>query len=246
MVVRGSAWEAASCTSRSGTPASRAAVMNACRRVCGPAGLAIPARRATRRTIRPAPCRSSQPPWADRKIGPSERSPMARSIARGARCERDGDNLAALAGDHQSPVPALDAQGLDVGTGSFGHAQPVERQQGDQRMLGGLTEPGGNEQRTQLVAVQPGGYRLIIQPGTADMRGQGLIQQVFLHRVPVEPATVHSRRVIVARARPWASRSRAKHSMSARRAWNRRNWRRWHQLAYWRRSKAYASRVKPV
>jgi len=112
---------------------------------------------------------------------------MARSIARGARCERDGDNLAALAGDHQSPVPALDAQGLDVGTGSFGHAQPVERQQGDQRMLGGLTEPGGNEQRTQLVAVQPGGYRLIIQPGTADMRGQGLIQQVFLHRVPVEP-----------------------------------------------------------
>jgi hypothetical protein len=29
MVVRGSAWDAASCTSRSGTPASRAAVMKA-------------------------------------------------------------------------------------------------------------------------------------------------------------------------------------------------------------------------
>ena len=33
MVVLGSAWEAASCTSRSGTPASSAAVMNACRSV---------------------------------------------------------------------------------------------------------------------------------------------------------------------------------------------------------------------
>jgi len=30
-------------------------VMKACRRVCGPTGLVIPAWRATRRTIRPAP-----------------------------------------------------------------------------------------------------------------------------------------------------------------------------------------------
>src|SRR5438270_648769 len=62
MVVRGSACEAASWTSRSGTPASRAAVMNACRSVCGPTGLVIPARTATRRTIRAAPCRSSRCP----------------------------------------------------------------------------------------------------------------------------------------------------------------------------------------
>ena len=54
-------------------------------------------------------------------------------------------------------------------------------------MLGGLTEPGGNQQRAQLVAVQTGGMRLIIEPGTADMSGWGMIQQVFLHRVPVEP-----------------------------------------------------------
>src|SRR5215475_638961 len=57
---------------------------------------------------------------------------------------------------------------------------------------------------------------------------------------------VHSRRVMVARARPRASRSRAKHSMSARRAWNRRRCRCWHQAVNWRRSSAYASRVKPV
>jgi hypothetical protein len=42
MVVRGSAWEAASCTSRSGTPASSAAVMNACLSVWGLTGLLIP------------------------------------------------------------------------------------------------------------------------------------------------------------------------------------------------------------
>ena len=72
---------------------------------------------------------------------------------RGARCEQDGDNLAAHAGDDQGPVPALDARGLDVGADSFGHAQPVERQQRDQRVLGRLTESGGNEPRAQLVAV---------------------------------------------------------------------------------------------
>ena len=51
MVIRGSAWEAASWTSRSGTPASSSAVMNACRSLCGPTGLLIPAWCATRRTI---------------------------------------------------------------------------------------------------------------------------------------------------------------------------------------------------
>jgi hypothetical protein len=45
IVVRRSACEAASCTSGSGTPASSAAVMNACRSVCGLTCLAIPARR---------------------------------------------------------------------------------------------------------------------------------------------------------------------------------------------------------
>jgi hypothetical protein len=81
MVVGGLACDAASCTSRRGTPASRAAVMNAWRSVCGPTGLLIPARRASRRTIRPAPRRSNRRPSAARKIGPSQRSPIARSIA---------------------------------------------------------------------------------------------------------------------------------------------------------------------
>ncbi len=85
IVVRGSACEAASWTSRSGTPASSAAIMNACLSVCGVTALAITARRATLRTIRPAPCRSSRRPSAARNTGPSVRSPIARSIARAVR-----------------------------------------------------------------------------------------------------------------------------------------------------------------
>jgi hypothetical protein len=85
MVVRGSACDAASWASRNGTPASRAAVMKAWRRVCGPIGSSTPARRATRRTIRLAQWWSIRCPSVRRKIGPLNRSPMARSIARAVR-----------------------------------------------------------------------------------------------------------------------------------------------------------------
>ena len=86
--------------SRSGRPASRAAVMNACRRVCGPIALSTPARRATRRTMRLAQCRSMRCPSGRITKGPASRPPMARSTARvGARRERDGYDLAALPPD---------------------------------------------------------------------------------------------------------------------------------------------------
>jgi hypothetical protein len=49
----------------------------------------------------------------------------------GARRERDGDDLAALAGDGQGPVPALQAQVLDVGADGLRYPQPVQGQQGD-------------------------------------------------------------------------------------------------------------------
>jgi hypothetical protein len=47
--------------------------------------LAIPARRAIRRTIRPAACRSIRAPSVPMKIGPPQRSPTARSTARAVR-----------------------------------------------------------------------------------------------------------------------------------------------------------------
>jgi hypothetical protein len=51
-------------------------------------------------------------------------------------------------------VPALDAQRLDVGAGGFRHAQPVEGQQRDQRVLGRWAEPGRDQSsfRSSLVA----------------------------------------------------------------------------------------------
>jgi hypothetical protein len=53
-------------------------------------------------------------------------------------------------------------------------------------VLGGRAEPGGDQHCAELVAVQPGGVRLIVQPGTADMRGWRVSEQVFLDGVPVE------------------------------------------------------------
>ena len=55
-------------------------------------------------------------------------------------------------------------------------------------MLGRYPESGGNQNRTELVAVEPGGMRLMIQPRAADMPGRGMIQQVFLHGIPVAPS----------------------------------------------------------
>jgi hypothetical protein len=49
--------------------------------------------------------------------------------AGGARGERAGDDLAALAGDDQGSVAALQAQVLDVRAGRLRHAQPVEGEQ---------------------------------------------------------------------------------------------------------------------
>ena len=110
--------------------------MNACRSVCGPTGLVIPPRIATRRTtprgavpVQPLPVRAEE----DRPIHAFADGQVDRPGCAG--CERDGDDLAALAGDDKRPVPALDAQVLDVRASCFGDPQPIERQHGDQRVL---------------------------------------------------------------------------------------------------------------
>ena len=54
-------------------------------------------------------------------------------------------------------------------------------------MLGRWPQSGGDQQRATLVAVQPDGMGLIVQTGAADMRGRGMLQQLFLLRVLVEP-----------------------------------------------------------
>ena len=83
-------------------------------------------------------------------------------------------------------MAALQAQVFDVCAGGLGDAQPVEGEQGDQRVLGGRPSPrqrGGSE----LVAVQGGGVRLVIQPGAADVGGGRVVEEFLFHGVLVEP-----------------------------------------------------------
>ncbi len=104
----------------------------------------------------------------------------------GARCERDGDDLAALAGDGQGSVPALEAQVLDVGAGGLRYPQPVQGEEGDQRVLERRAKPGGDQDGAELVVVQGGGVGLVVQPRPPDMGGRGVIQEFFLDGVLVE------------------------------------------------------------
>jgi hypothetical protein len=104
----------------------------------------------------------------------------------GAGSERDGDDLAALAKNGQGPVTPLQAEPVDVGSGGLRHSQPVEDEQRDQGMLGRLAQAGGHQQGPHLVAVQPGGMRLIVDARSAHMHGRRVSQQAFLFGVAVE------------------------------------------------------------
>jgi hypothetical protein len=88
------------------------------------------------------------------------------------RGQRDGDHLAALTGDRQRPVPALQAQLLDVRAGGLRDPQPVQREQRDQRMLARRTKPGGDQQGAELIVIQGDGVRLVIDSRTADVGGR--------------------------------------------------------------------------
>jgi hypothetical protein len=117
------------------------------------------------------------------------------------RRERDGDGLPAVAGNRDSPVAAFQIEVLDVGAGSFGDPQPVQREQPDQRMLCRRPEPGGYQWRAELIAVEPGGYqwraelvaverggvRLVVLPRTADVRGGSVLEEFLFDRVLIEP-----------------------------------------------------------
>ena len=51
-------------------------------------------------------------------------------------------------------MTAVQAQVLDVGAGGFGDPQPVQGEQRDQRVLKRRPEPGRDQQRAELVAIQ--------------------------------------------------------------------------------------------
>jgi hypothetical protein len=80
-------------------------------------------------------------------------------------------------------VTALEAQVLDISSDGFRDLRAVEGEQGNQRLLTRRREPGGDEQGADLVAVQGGGVRLVVQPRPPRLGGG----QFFLGRLLVEP-----------------------------------------------------------
>jgi len=68
-------------------------------------------------------------------------------------------------------VAPIQAQVLDIGTGGLRHPQPVQSQQGDQRMLNRRAEPGGHQQGAELVTIQRDRMGLVVHPRTPDVRG---------------------------------------------------------------------------
>jgi hypothetical protein len=109
-------------TSHSGTAASSAAVMNACRRVCGSdlLGQSGASRHAADDPsgsvpVQPLPgCGEEDRPFAEFADGQVDRPG-------GTRGERDDGFLTARAGNGLGPVTAFVAEGFDVGAGGLGH-----------------------------------------------------------------------------------------------------------------------------
>lgn len=75
----------------------------------------------------------------------------------GARHERDDGRLVALADDAECAVAPLEAQVLDVGGARLAHPQAVQPEQDGQGGMGVVEALGGEDQRSQLGAVQAPG-----------------------------------------------------------------------------------------
>ena len=69
---------------------------------------------------------------------------------------RPGQRTGLKWGGWQSPGIAGEAQVLNVHASRLRYPQPVEGEQGNQGVLGGRAEPGGDEDGAELVAVQGG------------------------------------------------------------------------------------------
>ena len=66
-------------------------------------------------------------------------------------------------------MAAFEAEVLDVRAGRLRYRQPVEGKEGYQGMFGRGPEPGRDEDRAGLVAVQTGRVGLVVQAGTPDV-----------------------------------------------------------------------------
>jgi len=64
---------------------------------------------------------------------------------------------------------------------------PLRASRVDQRVLGRRPEPGADQERAELVAIQGSSMGLVVQPRAADMSGRGVLEEFFLDGVLIEP-----------------------------------------------------------
>ena len=147
--------------------------MNAWRSVWGPMRLWMPARRARRRTIRPAAMAIKTC-----AVAADEDRPFASLTdgevdgPGGAGRQRDGDGLAALADDRQGAVAAFEPERSMSAPIASDTRSPFNARQADEGMVAGAAETGGDEQGADFVAVKAGGVRLVVQARPTDMHGR--------------------------------------------------------------------------
>ena len=108
----------------------------------------------------------------------------------GPRGERDQGGLVALADDPQGAVAVGEGEVGQVGAAGLGDAQRVEREQAGQHVVVAAGQSGLDEERAELVAVQPepGGFLRDLRSANVD--GGRVLQQLFLDAVAV-PAGEH-------------------------------------------------------
>ena len=91
----------------------------------------------------------------------------------GARGDGNRDVLAAFADNRQRAMASLGRQIADIGVERFGDPQAVQRQQRDEGTVSEITQTGLDQQRTEFVAIQAQGSRLVVDLGPANVERRG-------------------------------------------------------------------------
>jgi len=86
----------------------------------------------------------------------------------------------------QSAVTPLQAKSVDVSAQGLGDAQAVQSEQARQGVILSRSETDGNQEGTELVAIQAHGVGLVVQAGPADVHSRGVLDEPFLLGVAVE------------------------------------------------------------
>jgi hypothetical protein len=106
--------------------------------------------------------------------------------ASGAGCEGHDDDLAAFADNPKGAVAAFESELFDVGAGCFGDPQSIQSKERDEGMVAGVAESGGDEHGGDLVTVEAGRVRFVIQTGSSDVHRGRYRDESFLFGVAVE------------------------------------------------------------